>query len=448
MGEMCGGSRIWRTKMAVASFFIPYFTMLFVCGIPIFMAELALGQYSAEGTLTVWKCLPAFKGIGFGMVICSFLVMIYYNIVIAYSLHYLFSGFAKILPWKKCDQWWNSVETRADCIIQRSELSAAQRNCVNWNSTEEQFWKMNDTITTSWRETFSNATVYPDFTNLNYTTLFMNGSKTEPAQEYWFRRVLRLHTEETDSGDELYTMDNLGGVLWDLIGCNAAAWLLVFFCLFKGVQSSGKVVYFTATFPYFVLLILVIFGATLDGAKDGIEFYLKPDMSKLSDGDVWATAATQIFYSLGVSFGGLMTMASYNEFNNNILRDTMIVSLGNCFSSVFAGFGVFSFLGHMAKRNCMAIEDVVASGPGLAFIAYPEAIGLLPAEQLFSALFFIMLVLLGIDSQFAMTDVLIAAVLDTYPHIFRRGHRKTMVVGFFLSAWFSAWISNFDKWGL
>ena len=70
-------------------------------------------------------------------------------------------------------------------------------------------------------------------------------------------------------------MDNLGGVLWDLIGCNAAAWLLVFFCLFKGVQSSGKVVYFTATFPYFVLLILVIFGATLDGAKDGIEFYLK-----------------------------------------------------------------------------------------------------------------------------------------------------------------------------
>ena len=107
----------------------------------------------------------------------------------------------------------------------------------------------------------------------------------------------------------------------------------------------------------------------------------------------------------------------------------MVVSLGNCFSSVFAGFGVFSFLGHMAKRNCMDIEDVVASGPGLAFIAYPEAIGLLPAPQLFSALFFIMLVLLGIDSQFAMVDVLIAAVLDSYPHIFRVGHRKTMVVG-------------------
>ena len=104
---------------------------------------------------------------------------------------------------------------------------------------------------------------------------------------------------ETDSGNELWTMDNLGSVLWDLVGSNAAAWLLVFLCLCKGVQSSGKVVYFTATFPYVVLLILVIFGATLDGAKEGIEFYLKPDVSKLADGKVWADAATQIFYSLG-----------------------------------------------------------------------------------------------------------------------------------------------------
>ena len=114
------------------------------------------------------------------------------------------------------------------------------------------------------------------------------------------RRVLRLYTDETDANPEkLYTMDNLGNVLGDLIGCNLAAWVLVFFCLFKGVQSSGKVVYFTATFPYVVLIILVIFGATLDGASDGIEFYLKPDTSKLADGKVWAAAATQIFYSLG-----------------------------------------------------------------------------------------------------------------------------------------------------
>ena len=85
---------------------------------------------------------------------------------------------------------------------------------------------------------------------------------------------MQLYDEKTDAG-HVYTMDSLGDVLGELVGCNVAAWLLVFFCLFKGVQSSGKVVYFTATFPYVVLLILVIFGATLDGAKDGIEFFLK-----------------------------------------------------------------------------------------------------------------------------------------------------------------------------
>ena len=245
------------------------------------------------------------------------------------------------------------------------------------------------------------------------------------------RRVLQLENEDTDAGIEKYTMDNLGNVVWDLFGCNLAAWVLVFACLYKGVQSSGKVVYVTATFPYFVLIILVIFGATLDGAKDGIEFYLKPDVSKLADGKVWSQAATQIFYSLGVTFGGLMTMSSYNKFDNNILRDTLIVSIGNCFSSVFAGFAVFSFLGHMAFKNCMEVADVVKSGPGLAFIAYPEAMSLLPASQLFSVLFFIMLVTLGLDSQFAMVDVLVAGLLDEFPHIFRVGHRKTYVVLFF-----------------
>ena len=119
------------------------------------------------------------------MVVVSFLVMIYYNIVIAYSLHYLFSGFAKILPWTKCDQWWNSPETKADCIIQNSDLSEAQKNCVNWNNTETMYWKLNASITESWTQEFSDSAQYPEFANLNYTQLFLNGSKTEPAQEYW-----------------------------------------------------------------------------------------------------------------------------------------------------------------------------------------------------------------------------------------------------------------------
>ncbi|XP_033103090.1 sodium- and chloride-dependent taurine transporter-like [Anneissia japonica] len=81
-------------------------------------------------------------------------------------------------------------------------------------------------------------------------------------------------------------MNEPGRVVWQLALCLLLAWLIVFFCLVRGIKSSGKVVYFTATFPYLVLFILLIRGATLPGHLDGIKFFIVPKFDRLSDPQV------------------------------------------------------------------------------------------------------------------------------------------------------------------
>ena len=205
------------------------------------------------------------------------------------------------------------------------------------------------------------------------------------AQEYLEESVLHKSTG----------IDDMGGVEWHLALCLMAAWIVIFFCLIKGIKSSGRVVYFTATFPYVMLVILLIRAVLLDGAYDGIKFYMVPDWSRLSDIKVWEAAAVQIFFSLSVAGGGLITLASYNKFHNNVVRDTMIVCFGNCLTSVFAGFAIFSILGFLAKELGVEVKEVVQGGTGLAFIAYPDLVTRLPVSPLWAILFFSMLFTLG-----------------------------------------------------
>merc|ERR1712088_1111925 len=179
-----------------------------------------------------------------------------------------------------------------------------------------------------------------------------------------------------------------------------------------------------------LLVILLIRGATLDGAYEGILFYVYPTAEKLEGLkkiNVWSAAATQIFYSLGPSFGGLITLASYNKFSNNCHRDAMLIAFANCGTSIFAGFVIFSIIGFMAKHAALPVGEVIKGGTGLAFIAYPEAVTQMPVPQLWSFLFFFMLITLGLDSQFTMTETITTAVMDQYPHL--REHKGKVVIG-------------------
>uniref|UniRef100_A0A8C3A4C1 Transporter n=1 Tax=Cyclopterus lumpus TaxID=8103 RepID=A0A8C3A4C1_CYCLU len=385
-GQIIGLGNVWRFpylcyKNGGGVFFIPYVLFLFTCGIPLFLLETSLGQYTKQGSITCWrKICPLFEGMGYGNLVVVLYSSIYYIIILAWAFLYLFSSFNSELPWANCRNNWNT-ETCVEFDRRAGHL--------NWTAAE---------------------------------------NATSPVREFWERRVLNL------TGN----VHELGSIRWELALCLLLSWIICYFCVWKGVKSTGKVVYITATFPYLMLVVLLVRGVTLPGALDGIKFYLYPDPSRLSDPQVWMDAGTQVFYSYAICIGCLTALGSYNKYNNNCYKDCVYLCLLNSGTSFVAGFAIFSALGFMAYEQNTDISKVAESGPGLAFIAYPRAVAMMPFPQIWAIFFFIMVILLGLDSEFVGLEALVTTISDTNPSFFHVGHRRKLlllaisVVSFFI----------------
>ncbi len=114
---------------------------------------------------------------------------------------------------------------------------------------------------------------------------------------------------------------------------------------------------------------------------------------------VWIYAAAQVFNSIGIAFGCLVAFSSYNTFHGPILRDTLIVVIIDALTCILCGLCVFSTMGNLAYEQNKSVDDVITDGPGLVFVVFPHALAKMPLPQFWSAMFFFMLILLGIDSQ-------------------------------------------------
>ncbi|KAK7111434.1 sodium- and chloride-dependent glycine transporter 1-like [Littorina saxatilis] len=377
IGYAVGLGNVWRFpylcfKNGGGAFLIPYTLCLIFLGIPVFAMETAFGQFGGRGPLTIWFISPAFRGIGIASVLISMVIQLYYGVVISWGIYYLFASMKAVLPWTRCD----------DC------------SCHVYK--------------------YLNASAETIFNKTGFNCSSFAG-EVRPASEIYFRD----HVLEVSKG-----IWQAGNVKWDITLCNLLGWIVVFAVLCRGIKSLGKVVYFTATVPYLILTVLLVRGAMLDGAAEGIYYYLTPDFSKLADANVWSDAAVQIFFSLSACQGGLIAMSSYNTFDNNILREALMVPIINCLTSVFAGFVVFSVLGHIALIEHTTVANVTQGGPGLAFVVYPDALAEMPVAPLWSILFFFLFCILGFSSQFSLVETVITSVFDEFPGTFDKKWRK------------------------
>ncbi|XP_067343991.1 sodium-dependent neutral amino acid transporter B(0)AT2-like isoform X2 [Channa argus] len=439
VGFSVGLGNVWRFPYLChqnggGAFLLLYVLLMLVVGIPLFFLELAAGQAIRQGSIGVWKSIsPRLAGIGYSSCVVCFFVALYYNVILAWSLFYLGNSFQYPLPWEQCPE--NRNVTVIEC------------------------------------------------------------EKSSPTSYFWYRKALDI----TDSINETGSFNPY------IVCCLLAAWTIVCLGMFKGIKTSVKVMYFSSVFPYVVLICFLIRGLLLDGALEGISYMFYPKLEIWGDVQVWRQAATQVFFALGLGFGSIIAYSSYNPKNNNCHRDAFTVSSINFLTSVLATLVVFAVLGFRAKGkviecvvsnmkllsmhsghvdstllpsfnysdpSSVGLEDYRAwfkqhgssipgnltdcdletemqkgvEGTGLAFIAFTEAMSLLPGSPFWSTLFFLMLLNLGLSTMFGTMEGILTPLKDSFKPLAKNKTKLTIfscVAGFLIGLLFTQRCGNY-----
>ncbi|MFH1414065.1 MAG: sodium-dependent transporter [Candidatus Omnitrophota bacterium] len=247
---------------------------------------------------------------------------------------------------------------------------------------------------------------------VNYLFFSLNLSWGADTNNFFFKEFLSVTSGPGQLGDVRTQILFALAIVWFI------NWLVVFFGVQRGVERANKIF-----MPVLFILtsILVLWSINLPGAREGIKWYLKPDLSILAKPQVWIDAFSQIFFTLSLGFGIMIAYASYLPRKVDIVKDSFTISFANCFYSIFAGFAVFGTLGYMSLTTKTPLSEIVSESIGLAFVAYPKAISLLPGlAQIFGVMFFVTLVVAGLSSAVSILEAFSCAVIDKF-HYSRRG---------------------------
>ncbi|VDP55898.1 unnamed protein product [Heligmosomoides polygyrus] len=164
---------------------------IFFClaAVPIFIMEVTIGQYLQKGAMEMWRMCPLFKGVGIGNVVIAFMCIAYFCVIVSWAIFYMIASFNSVFPWETCDNYWND------------------RTCITGKETAVALSRLTRNLTSS-------------------------GLSTQTSvEQFWENRVL----QQTSSIEEF------GGIQWELLGIMFFTWVIVYFALWKGITKARKV---------------------------------------------------------------------------------------------------------------------------------------------------------------------------------------------------------------
>jgi NSS family neurotransmitter:Na+ symporter len=180
----------------------------------------------------------------------------------------------------------------------------------------------------------------------------------------------------------------------------------------KGVQRANVIFLPLLVVAFAVLVVRALF---LDGAADGLNALFTPDWEALGDPNVWIAAYSQIFFSLSIAFGIMITYASYRKRRANLTAPGLVVAFANSSFEILAGIGVFATLGFFAFEQGIEVSELEGlTGVGLSFITFPAIVSQMPGGPIFGALFFGSLTLAGFTSLLSVLQVVSAAFQEKF----------------------------------
>lgn len=265
---------------------------------------------------------------------------------------------------------------------------------------------------------------------LSYVFFSFNLSWGNDPNNFFFNEFLQISSGPFDIGD-IRTP-----IIFSILAVWAISWIIVYFGVQKGVERSNKIF---MPLLFALVMFLVVWSLSLEGAAEGIRVYLQPDWSALGSLKIWIDAFSQIFFTLSLGFGIMVAYASYLPEKTPLIKDATIICISNCLFSIIAGFAVFGTLGYMAHSTNQPVQDVVKESIGLAFVTYPQAISLIPTfAKLFGVLFFSSLVIAGISSAVSLVEAFTSAVIDKFDYPRKAVVSFVCIFGFMGSIIFTA----------